>query len=107
MLTPLQLQILDFKIAIQENARHQSWLCFNGEFITLEEAKRLREGAMATKDYIVQAQGRRQLQLNKQDDGTYQVKVFLKGPDKTLATLVLEQAQMEKLANYSAGLLKK
>lgn len=107
MLAPLQLEILDFKIAIQENARHQSWLCVNGEFITLEEAKRLREGVMATKDYIVQTQGRRQLQLNKQDDGTYRVKLFLKGPNKTLATLVIEQAEMEKLANYSAGLLKK
>jgi len=60
-----------------------------------------------TKDYVVQAEGRRQLLLNKQADGTYQVKVFLAGPDKTLATLVLAETEMKKLANYSAGLLKK
>lgn len=62
---------------------------------------------MPTKDYVVKTEGRRELQLNKQDNGTYQVKVFLRGPDKTLATLVLDQREMEKLANYSAGLLKK
>jgi hypothetical protein len=62
---------------------------------------------MPTKDYVVQTEGRRQLQLNKQDDGKYQVKVFLAGPDKTLATLVIEQKEFEKLANYSTGLLKK
>ena len=60
-----------------------------------------------TKDYIVKTEVRRELQLNKQDDGKYQVKVFLRGPDKPLATLVLEQREMERLANYSAGLLKK
>jgi hypothetical protein len=62
---------------------------------------------MPTKDYVIKTQGRRELQLNKQDDGTFQVKVFLRGPNKTLATLVVERAEMEKLANYSAGLLKK
>lgn len=62
---------------------------------------------MPTKDYTVKTEGRRELQLNKQDDGKYQVKVFLRGPDRTLATLVLEQREMERLANYSAGLLKK
>lgn len=62
---------------------------------------------MPTKDYIIKAQGRRELQLNKQDDGTYQVKVFLRGPDKTLATLIITEAEMKRLANYSAGLLKK
>jgi hypothetical protein len=62
---------------------------------------------MATKDYKIQATGRRQLLLNKQSDGTYQVKVFLAGPDKTLATLVVSEGEMKKLANYSAGLLKK
>jgi hypothetical protein len=65
------------------------------------------ESPMPTKDYIIQTQGRRQLQLNKQDDGTYQVKVFLAGPGKTLATLIVTEAEMKKLANYSAGLLKK
>ena len=60
-----------------------------------------------TKDYIIKTQGRRELQLNKQADGTYQARVFLRGPDKTLATLVIEEAEMKKLANYSAGLLKK
>ena len=60
-----------------------------------------------TKDYVVKTQGRRELQLNKQDDGTYQVKLFLRGPDKTLATLVVEEKEFAKLANYSAGLLKK
>lgn len=62
---------------------------------------------MPTKDYIVKAEGRRELHLNKQDDGTYQVKLFLRGPNKTLATPVLTKAEMKKLANYSAGLLKK
>lgn len=62
---------------------------------------------MPTKDYIIKTTGRRELQLNKQDDGTYQVKLFLRGPDKTLATLVVEEGEMKKLANYSAGLLKK
>lgn len=62
---------------------------------------------MPSKDYIVKTTGRRELQLNKQDDGTYQAKVFLRGPDKTLATLVLTESEMKKLANYSAGLLKK
>lgn len=61
----------------------------------------------ATKDYIIKTEGRRELQLNKQDDGKYQVKVFLRGPDKTLATLIIEPSEMKKLANYSAGLLKK
>lgn len=60
-----------------------------------------------TKDYVIKTHGRRELQLNKQDDGSYQVKVFLKGPDKTLATLVVDENEMKKLANYSAGLLKK
>lgn len=62
---------------------------------------------MPTKDYVVKTEGRRELQLNKQDDGKYQAKIFLRGPDKTLATLVLEETEMKKLANYSAGLLKK
>lgn len=62
---------------------------------------------LPTQDYIIKTQGRRELQLNKQADGTYQAKVFLRGPDKTLATLVIEQREFEKLANYSAGLLKK
>lgn len=62
---------------------------------------------MPTKDYVVKTEGRRELQLNKQDDGTYQAKIFLRGPDKTLATLVLTEEEMKKLANYSAGLLKK
>jgi len=62
---------------------------------------------MPTKDYVIKSRGRRELHFNKQDDGTYQVKVFLRGPDKTLATLVVEQKEFEKLANYSAGLLKK
>jgi hypothetical protein len=105
-LVPLP-ELLDFKIAIAENNPHRGWLCVNGEFISLDEAKQLRESLMPTKDYVIKARGRRELQLNKQDDGTYQVKVFLRGPDKTLATLVIEQAEMEKLANYSAGLLKK
>ena len=62
---------------------------------------------MPTKDYIIKTQGRRELRLNKQDDGTYQVKVFLTGPDKTLATLVIDEKEFARLANYSAGLLKK
>lgn len=32
---------------------------------------------MPTRDYIVQTEGNRQLLLNKQDDGKFQVKLFL------------------------------
>lgn len=62
---------------------------------------------MPTKDYIVKAEGRREFHLNKQDNGTYQVKLFLRGPNKTLATPILTETEMKKLANYSVGLLKK
>lgn len=107
-MTPTQLSDLDFRIANAERQRHPTFLCVNGEYLTLPEAKRLREGfTMPTKDYIIKTEGRRELHLNKQDDGKYQAKLFLRGPDKTLATLVIEEAEMKKLANYSAGLLKK
>lgn len=38
----LQREILDFKIEIQEQQKHKSWLCVDGKFISLEEAKQLR-----------------------------------------------------------------
>lgn len=108
-LSEFQRSSLDFRISIAEQQRHPTFLCVNGEFLTLAQAKALREewDMAQTKDYIIKTQGRRELQLNKQSDGTYQAKVFLRGPDKTLATLVIEEAEMKKLANYSAGLLKK
>ena len=110
-MTPDQLDALDFRISIAEQQRHPTFLCVNGEFLTLAQAKALREeyDLIATKDYTVQTQGNRQLLLNKQDDGTYQVKLFLnrENTKRTLATLVIEEAEMKKLANYSAGLLKK
>jgi hypothetical protein len=62
---------------------------------------------MPTKDYMVQTQGRRQLLLNKQDDGTYQVKIFLAGPDKLLATMVLERGEFKRLRDTATGLMKK
>ena len=62
---------------------------------------------MPSRDYIVKTQGRRELQINKQDDGNYQVKLFLRGPDKTLATLIIEPKEFKRLADTAAGLLKK
>ena len=62
----------------------------------------------ATKDYAVKVNnGRRWLALNKQADGSYQVKVMLGDGEKPLATLPFDESEWKKLANYSTGLLKK
>lgn len=107
-LVPLP-ELLDFKIAIAENNRHRGWLCVNGEFITLDQVKQLRESLMsATKDYRINVNnGRRWLAINKQADGSYQMKLMLGNNEKPLATLPFDESEWKKLANYSAGLLKK
>jgi hypothetical protein len=61
-----------------------------------------------TKDYTVKVNnGRRWIALNKQADGSYQLKVMLGDNGKPLATLPFDEREWKKLANYSAGLLKK
>lgn len=62
---------------------------------------------MPTKDYIIKTTSTRELKLRKLDDGNYEVRLYWGKGDRDLATLVIEQREMEKLANYSAGLLKK
>ncbi len=64
---------------------------------------------MATKDYIVQTEGNRQLLLSKQDDGNYQVKIFLNRPEgqRTLATLIVTPQEWKKLAAVAEGLKRK
>jgi len=108
-LTPFQLSSLDFRIAIAEQQRHPTFLCVDGEFLTLAQAKQIREEHdMPTKDYRINVNnGRRWLAINKQDDGSYQLKVMLGNNEKPLATLPFDESEWKKLANYSAGLLKK
>lgn len=60
-----------------------------------------------TKDYIVKSTSTRELHMKKQADGTYQIRLYWAKGGKDLATLIVEPGEMKKLANYSAGLLKK
>lgn len=60
-----------------------------------------------TKDYIVKTTSTRELHIKKQADGNYQIRLYWAKGDKDLATLAVEPGEMKKLANYSAGLLKK
>jgi hypothetical protein len=61
-----------------------------------------------TKDYRVNVNnGRRWIALNRQADGSYQLKVMLGDNEKPLATLPFDESEWKKLANYSTGLLKK
>lgn len=60
-----------------------------------------------TKDYVVKTTSSRELHIKKLADGNYQARLYWAKGDKDLATLVLTEAEMKKLANYSAGLLKK
>ena len=62
---------------------------------------------MPTKDYIIKTTSTRELKLRKLDDGNYEVRLYWAKGDRDLATLVVEPGEMKKLANYSAGLLKK
>lgn len=60
-----------------------------------------------TKDYTIKTTSTRELKIRKLADGNYEVRLYWGKGDKDLATLVLEPSEMKKLANYSAGLLKK
>lgn len=62
---------------------------------------------MPTKDYTIKTTNTRELKLRKLDDGNYEVRIYWAKGDKNLATLIVEPGEMKKLANYSAGLLKK
>lgn len=62
---------------------------------------------MPTKDYVIKSTSTRELKLRKLDDGNYEVRLYWAKGDKDLATLVIPASEMKKLANYSAGLLKK
>lgn len=62
------------------------------------------------KQYTAKAFGEnesRELRFSKQADGNYQVQIWWGRGKKALATLNLTPAEMKKLANFSAGLLKK
>lgn len=60
-----------------------------------------------TKDYVIKTTSTRELHIKKQADGNYQVRLYWGKGDRDLATLVIEEKEFAKLANYSAGLLKK
>lgn len=60
-----------------------------------------------TKDYIVKTTSTRELHIRKLADGDYQVRLYWGKGDRDLATLIVKESEMKKLANYSAGLLKK
>lgn len=62
---------------------------------------------MPTKDYTIKTTSTRELKLRKLDDGNYEVRLYWAKGDRDLATLVVEPGEMKKLANYSAGLLRK
>lgn len=62
---------------------------------------------MPTKDYTIKTTSTRELKLRKLDDGNYEVRLYWAKGNKDLATLIVEPGEMKKLANYSAGLLKK
>lgn len=62
---------------------------------------------MPTKDYVIKTTSTRELKLRKLDDGNYEVRLYWAKGDKDLATLIVEPGEWKKLANYSAGLLKK
>lgn len=49
------------------------------------------------REHTVQTHGRRQLIACKREDGKTQIRLFLKGPNKDLATLVLEPAESKNL----------
>lgn len=60
-----------------------------------------------TKDYVIKTTSTRELHIKKQADGNYQIRLYWAKGGKDLATLIVEPSEMKKLANYSAGLLKK
>lgn len=62
---------------------------------------------MPTKDYVIKTTSTRELKIRKLDDGNYEVRLYWAKGDRDLATLVIEEREFVKLANYSAGLLKK
>lgn len=60
-----------------------------------------------SKEYVIKTTSTRELHIKKLADGNYQARLYWAKGDKDLATLVLEPGEWKKLANYSAGLLKK
>lgn len=60
-----------------------------------------------SKEYIIRTTSTRELHMKKMADGSYQLRLYWAKGDKDLATLVIPPGEMKKLANYSAGLLKK
>jgi hypothetical protein len=60
-----------------------------------------------TRDYVVKTTSTRELHIKKQADGNYQVRLYWRKGDKDLATLILEPGEMKRLADTTAGLLKK
>lgn len=61
---------------------------------------------MASKEYRVNTEGRRNLRLSKRDDGSYQARIML-GEDKQLAVLVFPAKEWDKLASFTEGLKRK
>ena len=60
-----------------------------------------------TKDYRINVNnGRRWLAINKQADGTYQLKVMLGDNEKPLATLPFDESEWRKLVEQARGLLE-
>lgn len=60
-----------------------------------------------SKSYAVKTTSTRELHLKKLADGNYEVRLYWAKGDRDLATLIIEPAEMKKLANVSAGLLTK
>lgn len=60
-----------------------------------------------SKEYVIKTTSTRELHMKKTADGSYQLRLYWAKGDRDLATLMLEPSEMKKLANYSAGLLKK
>lgn len=60
-----------------------------------------------SKEYVVKTTSTRELHLKKLADDTYRVRLYWAKGNKDLATLIIEPAEMKKLANVSAGLLTK
>ena len=45
----------------------------------------------------VQCVGRRRLQISKREDGNYEIKIILTGPERLIATLVAEPKEFDKM----------
>lgn len=60
-----------------------------------------------SKEYTVKTTSTRELKLKKLADGTYQVRLWWEKGQKDLATLIIDPKEMKRLADTTAGLLKK